>query len=73
MQVVFYNYGARYKPKRYGTEDTLRALLMRLGPEFAEKVFMDNENSKVVTRFLVPCDLWIERRLSSYGTEMGSC
>lgn len=73
MQAVFYNYGARYKPKRYGTKDTLRALLMRLGPKFAEKVFMDNVNSEVVTRFSVPCDLWIKRMESSYGTEMGSC
>jgi hypothetical protein len=73
MQVVFSNYGGEYKHKRYGTEDTLRALLKRLGPKFAEKLFMGNVNSNVVTRFLVPCDLWIERRLSSYGTEMDSC
>lgn len=73
MQVVFYNDGGKYEHKPYGTKDTLRALLMRLGPKFAEKVFMDNEKSKFVTRFWVPCDQWIERRESSYGTEMGSC
>jgi hypothetical protein len=73
MQVVFYNDGDKYKYKPYGTEDTLRALLMRLGPEFAEKVFMGNENSKIVTRFSLPCNQWIKRRESSYGTEMGSC
>lgn len=73
MQVVFYNDGNTYEYKPYGTEDTLRTLLRELGTEFAEKVFMGIEKSKFVTRFSVPCNLWIKKMGSSYGTEMGSC
>lgn len=79
MQVVFCNDGDTYEHKRFGTEDTLRALLKtlefaKLEFKFAEKVFMGIENPKVfVTRFSVPCKKWIKRMESSYGTEMGSC